>query len=184
MAGLDSSEVRVAVTGAVMSGLTSLTAPTTASSTWTGGVDLGYVSEDGVTETIDRTTDKLKAWQDAATVRTLITDSSATYHFTLLQTNADVLSFYYGVTVDDTDGSILISPGAVRPRVSMVIDIVDGDEFIRVYLPEAELTELGDQVYVNGAAIGYECTVEAYPVTVGDDTYSIKKFYSSLVDAG
>ena len=165
---LDSSKVRVAVTGEVLVGLTSATAPTGTGGTTTGFDGLGYVSEDGVTETRDRSSDTIKAWQGGANVRTVVTDGTLTYNFTLLETKKETVELFYGTTVTEaaSDGSFVIVPTNTGGRKSFVIDVVDGAELIRTYIPQGEVTEVGDRVYAGGDPIGYEVTVTAYP----DDT--------------
>lgn len=178
-------EVRVGVDGVVSSAPTGSTAPTTVSSALASPwVDLGYVSEDGVTESNSRTTEKVRAWQRAAVVRTLVTEGETTFSMTLLQTNASTLAEYYGLEasdINDTDGSFVSSPTKDAPHRAYVIDVIDGDELIRKYIPDGQVTEVGDQVFQNGAPIGYEVTITAYDnAPLGG---SVKHFYSSLVDA-
>lgn len=180
MAGKTADEVRVAVDGIVSVALSTATAPTTATSTlpspW---VDLGYVSEDGVTETTEISSDKIRAWQNAKVVRTSITEAAVTWTMTLIQTNADTVGLYYNGVVD-ADGSIVIDPTKDRPTIQANIDVIDGDEIIRSYAPEATISEVGDQVYQNGVPIGYEVTVEAaYNEALGG---SVKKWYSALAE--
>lgn len=179
---LTSSEVRVAVTGTVGVGPTSVTPPTSADGTVTGINDLGYVSSDGITETRDRSTNKITAWQNADTVREVVTDSTLTLKFVMIQTNKDTIELYYGSAVDTSDGSVAIIPAQTGGRKSFVFDIVDDDDFIRIYVPSGEVTAVGDQVYQSGEAIGYDVTITCYPATVGGTVMSAKKFYSSLVD--
>lgn len=178
----DVTEVVVAVDGIVSTAPIGTAAPTSAVSTLNAAFkDLGFVTEDGVTETTSQSTEVLRAWQKSTRVRTLITEGEVTYQFTLMQTNADTVAFYYGGTVDDSDGSIVIDPTAERPRISFNLDIIDGDNIIRAYAPNAQVTEVGDQVYAAGEAVGYEVTV----VCSDDDTIggSVKKWYSELVVA-
>lgn len=160
----DSSKVRVAVTGAVSVGATTAAAPTGTSGTLTGFNDLGLISEDGVTETRDRSTDDIKAWQNGATVRTVVTDGTLTFNFTLLETKKETVELFYGTTVTAaaSDGSFVVVPTATGGRKSFVLDVVDGAELIRVYVPQGEVTEVGDRVYSNGEPIGYEVTITAY----------------------
>lgn len=183
---LDSSNVRVAVTGAVYVGLTTATGPTGTTGPTTGFDDLGYVSEDGVTEARNRSTNKIKGWQNGATLREVVTEADATYHFTLVETKVETVELYYGAAVAE-DGSIVIDPAQTGGRKSYIIDVIDGDDFIRTYIPEGEITEVGDQVYANGEPIGYEVTVTAYPskklTADGGGPGTVKKFYSSLADA-
>lgn len=181
---LDATNVRVAVTGAVYSAAKTATAPTTATSAL--GVDykdLGYVSDGGVTETRDRSTNQIRAWQNSALVREPVTESSIRYSFTLIETKADTIEQYYGTAVA-ADGSVKIDPGKTGGRRRYVLDVIDGDEVIRVYIPDGEVTEVGDQVYVNGDPIGYEITVTGYAVNDDDESYSAIKWYSSLDTTG
>jgi hypothetical protein len=161
---LDSTKVRAAVSGAVSVGPTSATAPTSASSALTGFMDLGYVSDAGVTETRSRDTNDIRAWQGGALVRTLVTSGSLQYNFVLLETKDDTVKLFYGTTITKTvtDGSFLIIPTSTGGRQSFVLDVIDGSELIRTYIPQGEVSEVGDRVYVNSEPIGYEVTITAY----------------------
>lgn len=163
----DASKVRVAVTGAVSKGLTSAAAPTGTAAALTGFSDLGYVSEDGVSIALPDSGDvtPIKAWQDGVTVRTIRTPSedNPTYTFTLLETSKEVVETYFNVTVTSTatEGSFEIDASDTRAAASYVIDVIDGAELIRVYIPRGVVASVGDQVYANGEPIGYEVTIDA-----------------------
>src|SRR5690606_25138384 len=86
---LVSENVRVAVTGAVMVGPTSASAPTDADTPPVGFDDLGYISEDGITETRERSTDQLRAWQNADVLREVVTEASISYTFRMVETKAE-----------------------------------------------------------------------------------------------
>lgn len=156
--------VRVAVTGEVLMGATTATAPTGTGGTTTGFTGLGFVSEDGVTESRERSSNDIRAWQNGAAVRTVVTDGSLSYSFTLLETKKDTVELYYGATATQsaTEGNIVVVPTNTGGRKSFILDVVDGAELIRVYIPEGEVVEVGDRVYSNGEPIGYEVTVRAY----------------------
>jgi len=186
---LNSANVRVAVTGEVLMGLTTATAPTGTAGVTTGFTGLGFVSEDGVTETRDRSTDDIKAWQNGATVRTVVTDGSLSYQFTLLETRKDTVELYYGTTVTAaaSDGSFVIVPTNTGGRRSFIIDVVDGAELIRTYIPSGEVSEVGDRVYVNGDPIGYEVTIKAYPsasITDASGAQGSAKVYATALKTG
>lgn len=174
---LSSSNVRVAVTGAVYSAPTGTAAPTAADSALNVAfVDLGYVSEEGVTEQRERSTTQIKAWQNADLVREVVTDSALRYSLTLIETKEEVVELFYGAAVDSVDGSVDITPSATGGRKSFVIDVIDGSELIRIYIEEGEVSEVGDQVYASGEPIGYQVTITAYAV----DGVTATKFYSAL----
>lgn len=165
---LNEANVAVAVTGAVSVGPTSATAPTSAASALTGLTDLGYVGEDGVTQTIPGAGEaqKIKAWQNGATVRTVrsASEENPTWKFVLIETKKEVVETYYGTTVTQSasEGTFVLDTQALRGRNAYVIDVIDGAELERVYVPQGEVVEVGDKVYANGEVIGYEVTIEGH----------------------
>lgn len=179
---LNSDNVRVAVTGAVYTLPIDADGPTGATGTVAGGVDLGYVGDGGVTETRDRSSEKIKAWQHGATVREVVTEGTFSLSFVLLETKRENIELYYGGTMEE-DGSIVVNPSATGGRRQFVVDVIDDDDFIRTYVKSGEVTEVGDQVYANGEAIGYEVTVTAYDADYDGRTGAAKKWYSSLAAA-
>lgn len=178
---LDASKVRVGVTGVVAYGALGATAPTSAVSTIATLTDCGYVSEDGITESRDQSTEKIKAWQNAATVRESVTEGSITYKFTLIQTDATTVALAYDSTPDPTTGAVVLQPAVSRQHRAFVIDVVDGTEVIRHWIPDGQISELGDVVYQNGAPIGYELTLTTFPhSSLNSGAGSVKKFFKSL----
>jgi hypothetical protein len=178
---LDSTKVRAAVSGAVSVGPTTATAPASSSAAITGFADLGYISDAGVTETRERSTNEIRAWQGGALMRLLVTSGNLSYKFIMLETKLETVKLFYGVSAvvqTAPEGTFLINPTATGGRQSFVVDVVDGAELIRTYIPQGELGEVGDRVYVNSEAIGYEVTITAYPdVTLGA---SAKVFATAL----
>ena len=97
---LSTSQVGVAVTGEIYYAVTGTALPTDTTTGLNAAFKgLGYVSEDGITETVDRSIDDIIAWQNATTVRSVVTDAKITYEFTLIQTNLDTAQFINGTTV-------------------------------------------------------------------------------------
>lgn len=181
---LDSDKVRVAVTGAVSKGLTSATAPTGTASALTGFEDLGYISEDGVTLQLPSAGEKtvLKGWQNGATVRTLrvTSDDAPTITVTFLETKLEVVEAYFGVTVTEAalEGSFEYDQNDVRGYNSYVVDVVDGSELIRRYVPKGIVQEVGELVYKNAEPIGYQVTIECErDATAG---YNFKEWATAL----
>ena len=173
------NNVRVGTSGAIYVGPTSATAPTGAIGSLTGFTELGYVSPDGVTETRDRSTNQIRAWQNSDLVREVVTEASATFQFVLLETNLDTLALYYGASVDVADGSVEVNPAATGGRKSFVIDCIDGSSAVRTYIPIGEVLSVAETVAQNGEAVSYDITITAY---ASADGFSYKKFYSDLVD--
>lgn len=159
---LNSSNVRVAVTGSISVAPLGTTGPTSLTTALAGFSDLGYVSEDGVTESTDRQTDEIKAWQNADVVRNIVTGASKSWQFTMIESKKETLELYYGGATT-ANGSIIIRPAETGGRKCYVLDIVDSSNLTRFWLPEAEITEVGDVSYKNGEPIGYDVTITAYP---------------------
>lgn len=172
---VDQSKVAVAITGAVYRGALATAAPTTqATALNVGFVDLGYIGEDGVTQTMPAGGDAtaIKAWQNGATVRTIRSapEDLATFSFVALETNKTVVESWAGATVTQTatEGSLILNTLTTRTHYSWVIDVIDGAELERIYIPDGLVTEIGDRVYANAEPIGYEMTIEAqYNSTLG-----------------
>lgn len=180
-AGLEATEVRVAVTGAIYSNATETpTLPTSASGalTGTGWVGHGFVSTDGVEEVTNQSREPIRAWQNNAVVRELVTEGDASFNFTLLQTNADNLELFYGDEVDPVTGAVQVRPGVAGKRRAFVIDVIDGTAVIRIRIDDGEAKRNGNQVYRSNSGIYYPVTVTAY---ANADGVSATKFYSELV---
>lgn len=163
---LDATNVRVALTGAVYTAPLLTSYPTDTTSAWDAGwVDLGYVSEDGVTESYSDDSEVIKAWQGGVTVRTVITSTEATFAFTLLETKKAAWELYHKgslLTDDGTTASMSVK-NATADEKMFGLDVVDGTNHVRIIVPRGEVTERGDIVYVNNAPVGYELTLTAYP---------------------
>src|SRR5699024_10668637 len=129
---LNSSNVRVGVTGAISVGDDTATAPTDAeTSLGSGWSDLGYCGEDGVTETRERSTENIKGWQYGDVLRVVITEASISLTTVLVETKKETVETFYGGTVDSTDGSIVVVPSNTGGRKKYNLDVVDGDHYIR-----------------------------------------------------
>lgn len=172
---VDQTKVAVAVTGAIYRAPLGTAAPTTqATSLNVAFVELGWIGEDGVTQTLPAAGDatNITAWQNGAAVRVVRaapTDLS-TFEFTALETNKTVVESWAGATVTQTatEGSLILNTLVTRPHYSWVIDVVDGADLERIYIPDGLVTETGDRVYANAEPIGYSMTIEAqYNATLG-----------------
>jgi hypothetical protein len=159
----DVSRVRVAVSGAVFKGPTSMTAPSGTSGAPTGATDLGAISDDGVEIEMPDAGDStpIKQW-DGSTVRTIRSPSedSPTWTFTMLETSVESVETYFGVTVTQTvtEGSFEYTV-TNRGHDSYVVDYIDGAELMRDYIPYGVVTEVDSQTLANSDAVRYTVTV-------------------------
>lgn len=181
---LDASKVRVAITGAIYVGPTGSTAPTDATSVVDSAfTDLGYVSEDGVTESHPDDVQEIPAWQNGAIVRRVISKSDTTFQFTLIETKKGSLELYYkGSTVEVNGGGgykMDVKPPNADPR-AFVIDVIDGTKHERIYIANGEINERGDRTRSNSAASGYEVTLTAYPVDVDGESVVMTIFSDDI----
>lgn len=173
---LDSDNVRVAVSGAVYVAPTGTTAPTDSSTALNVAFkDLGFISSDGIAESIDRSTNQIRAWQNGSLVREVTSEGTYSVTLTFLETNQDVLELYYGASI--TGGALDGDPTTTGGRKSFVIDVVDGATVERTYIPAGEITAVGERTLASGEAIGYNVTITAY-ADAGSTTF--KKFFSVL----
>jgi hypothetical protein len=163
------SSVKVGVTGSVWVGPTSATAPTSATTTLTGFTELGYVSPDGLEEARDRSTNQIRGWQNGDLIREVVTESTATFKFMLMETTKAVIELFYGATVAGTGASsaVAVNTSATGGKKSFVFNVVDGSSVIRTYVATGEILSVEAVTAANGDVIGYGVTVTAYPDSAG-----------------
>lgn len=166
--------------GAISAGLTSLTPPTSTDSILPEGiVKLGYVSEDGLTNTIDKSTESVTAW-GGDTVMIVNTSRTETFSWTFIQSlDVDVLKEVYGqdnVTGTLDTGLTVLHNGKDMPHRLYVFEMaLTGGAAKRIVVPDAQITEVGDVQYVDGTPIGYEVTLTCFPDNDGNTVYEYIK---------
>lgn len=171
-----SANVRVGkpkLTGGVYSGATTVTLPLDAATALGTGIDgLGYVSDGGLTQTIDSDTTNIVAW-GGDTVRTVRTTHDVSYGLEFLETSEAVLTEVFGeenVTVVDGLTTVAITSTEL-PRRVYVFEMRDGGSDIRIVVPNGQIALSGDVTYVDGEAVRYPVTISAYPDEDGVKAY-------------
>ena len=133
-------------------------------------VPLGYVGEDGVTETSERSTEVIRAW-GGVKVRTVQTEYGCSVSLTLIESRrAETLRTVFG------DDNVVVAGGVITvkrnekvlPHRQWVIDMKDGENARRLDIVYGQITEVGDISYVDGEAISYEVTISCDPDDNGD----------------
>jgi hypothetical protein len=170
---LVAQNVRVAVTGGIYRAALNTTLPTSATTTAPGGfTDLGYISDEGVTQAVGRDVSDISAWQNGDVVRVVQTSHTVTYSLTFIETNGSVLETAYGNYEDlgGGEGKVELT-GDIMPSYAWLIDVIDGTTKIRLALPNGQVTETGDTTFVNGDLISYPVTITAFPDSDGVKAY-------------
>lgn len=141
---------------------------------------LGYLSEDGLTNSNSPTSGKVKAW-GGDTVLNYQIDKPDTFKFTMIEAlNLAVLKSVYGdANVSGTieTGITIQANSQDQEEYAWVFDMVlRGNVAKRIVVPQASVTEVAEIVYADSKAVGYGTTISATPDAKGNTHYEyIKK---------
>lgn len=169
---MDSNKVsfgKPKATGAVYVAPAGTTLPTDATTALDEAfVNLGYVSEDGLVESIETDTTDITAW-GGDTVLSGQTSFSATYTVNLLETSPEVMKLLYGEDNVTASGDALTSVNVtadVLDKCVVVFEVaLTGGRIERIVLPSAQIVDRSGEVsYTDGEAIVYPAAFKAYPV--------------------
>lgn len=168
------------VGGAIYIAPVGSTLPTDATATLDNAFkELGYASEDGLTNNNTPESDTIKAW-GGDTVLTLMTSREDTFAVTLIEaTNIEVLKLVYG---DDNVTGTLATGIAITANTkdleehAFVIDMVLKDGAAkRIVIPQAKVSEIGEIAYTDSDAVGYETTLMCAADNAGNTHYEYIK---------
>lgn len=164
------------VGGAVNVAPTGTTLPTNATTALDAAFkNLGYISEDGLTHNNTPTSEIIKAW-GGDTVLSLQTDREDTFTFVLIEVlNTEVLKLIHGaanVTGSLQTGIAISANNTDLAESAMVVEMVlKGGVIKRIVIPKGKITEIGEMVYNDSEAAGYEVTVTAASDSTGNTHY-------------
>lgn len=168
----------LSATGGVLSAPAGTALPTSATAATTGFSGRGLIGEDGLSETTDRSTEKVRAW-GGSLARVLQTEFGVTYTFQFISTTASVLREVHG------DENVVVTPGAGDAHAQLAIavnskrlpvkpwifEVKDGEDRIRIVVPEGQITNVGDINYSHNDIIRYEVTIDCYEDEAGNSAY-------------
>ena len=140
---------------------------------------LGYISEDGLTNSNSPESEEIKAW-GGDIVLTPITGRPDTYSVKLIESlNVDVLNMAYG---DDNVTGTLETGITVKANATdleehpVVVDMILRNGVLkRICIPSAKVSEIGEISYTDADASGYELTLSCQPDADGNTHYEYIK---------
>ena len=136
--------------------------------------NLGYVSEDGVTNSLSVTSKDIKEW-GGDTVMTVKTGQNDTFKLKYIESmNLEVLKSIYGAeNVTESNGAVTVKVNAKDAGAAVyVIDMAqNGGRLKRIVIPRGTVSALGDIVYKNDTPVGYDVTISAGLDTNGNTHY-------------
>lgn len=167
------------VAGAVFRAPIGTAIPTTADETLDNAfINLGYVSEDGVTNSNSAETENITEW-GGQVVLVVATEKPDTFQLKLINTlDANVAKAIYGdsnVTATTDGFTITANANPVEDAIYVIDMVMTGGALKRIVIPVAQIGELGDIVYKRDEAAGYEVTLNALPDASGNTHYEYVK---------
>lgn len=136
-----------------------------------GFVELGWLSEDGIDETLSQNSEVFRAWQGAAIVRRKVTQSDQTFRFQTLETNAATQGLKYRgreAVVASGVATTTIKDQTKSDTRAWVMDMVDGEVTKRYVIPAGDYSRTGTIQHRNSGM-----TILEFEVTPIGDWFEI-----------
>lgn len=129
-------------------------------------VNLGYVSEDGLVNSVETDVEDVTAW-GGDTVLSEQTSFRETFTVNLLETSAAALEVYYGEDNVEVDGDeiTVVQNSKPLPELVVVFEVVlTGGRIKRIVVPHAKIADRSGEIsYTDGDAIAYPAQFVAFP---------------------
>ena len=135
--------------------------------------NVGYCSEDGLTNSVTTESSSIKAW-GGDEVLNIQTSRSETFSFAMIETNEAALCQIYGkdnVTIVDDSLSILHNSTLKGSHVWVFEILLTNERVKRIVVPSGKITSVDDIAYKDGEAIKYGVTLSALPDPDGNTAY-------------
>ena len=127
-------------------------------------VSVGYISDEGVTNSYSISSEDSKSWGGLVVMNT-ITERQDDFKWTMISVqNVNAKKVVYGdsaVTVE-SNGATKVAVGADEPEAKVfVIEMIIAGVATRIVIPNGKLKELEDIVYNDADPAGYGVTIAA-----------------------
>lgn len=144
-------------------------------------VDMGYISEDGVTNSNTPEAETINDWGGTPVLR-IQTSKDDTFKLKFISAeNAEVQKMVYGATnvtgtISGTNGLAVTANAKELEDYEYVIEMIArGNVAHRVVIPSAKPTEIGDIVYKSNEVVGYDVTLGCTADASGNTHYEYWK---------
>lgn len=170
------SAAKPAVGGAVSTGPVSTKLPTSAIEKLSDALkNLGYISDDGLTNENTRESEDVKAW-GGDVVDSLQTEKTDKFTYKLIEAlNVEVLETVFGqsnVTGTLEEGIKVEVNSKELEEQAIVIDMILKKGILkRIVIPYGKIVEMSEIKYGDEELLGYEITVQAFPDKSGNTHY-------------
>lgn len=175
----NTTQVKILSSGDVYVAPIGSTAPTNATTALTAAwKKLGYLSTDGPGITPGLDTFEISGWQSAYPLRRGVTGRSLEVSFTMEQLYSESVKLAFGGgTISGTSPDYTYTPPAPSDTDdrAVVIEGIDGTTQIRLYIPAAAVTTVGQVQFQRGAAAAVPITMAA----IGQAGVDIVKIFIS-----
>lgn len=167
------------ITGAIMSAPRGSTLPTDSTAVPDAAfVDSGYITEDGATLSESPSWTDITDW-GGDKVRSILSTTAVTLKASFLEVNDRSAKAAFG------DDNVTVTPAtalkgaeiAIKlntnppPRKAWIVNMLDEERHARIVLPDAQVTERGDQAFTRQGALVIPVTISAYPDDDGNVAY-------------
>lgn len=138
----------------------------------------GYISEDGLSLSTDRSTNDVKEW-GGSNVRKFLESFDATLSWSELQMSYEALCHAFGAaqvikTPKDTSHGERIEvqiSGELPEARSWVFQLKDGNNRVRIVVPNGQITSVDEIAFTANDAVKLPLTLTTYPDASGKNIY-------------
>lgn len=168
------------VAGAISVAPLGTTLPTDATTALNNAfVNLGYCSEDGLTNANTRESEDIKAW-GGDIVLSIQSDKTDTFSTVLIEAlNVDVMKEFFGASnvsgTLETGITINVNSTELTEKCWAIDMIMRNGTLKRIVIPSGKITATEEMTYVDNEVVGYGITITCYPDASGNTHYEYIK---------